>query len=120
METINNYCPRSGKPVQGDSLTAYKGYVVGFCNPGCRDDFAQNTDNRPNDTTEAGKGTGKITFVAKHFTLLSIKVVVDISSCFFSNFDFCIFQESIKKFWLVYLSHEVYLCEIIPHCKYTL
>ena len=50
METINNYCPRSGKPVQEDSLTEYKGYAVGFCNPGCRDDFAQNIDDRPNDT----------------------------------------------------------------------
>lgn len=50
MEAINNYCPRSGKPVQADSLTEYKGHVVGFCNPGCKDDFAQNIDSRPNDT----------------------------------------------------------------------
>ena len=37
---INKYCPRSGKPVVSDSLTEYRGHVVGFCNPGCRDDFA--------------------------------------------------------------------------------
>ena len=39
---INKYCPRSGKEVAADSLTEYEGHVVGFCNPGCRDDFAQN------------------------------------------------------------------------------
>jgi hypothetical protein len=49
-ETLNQYCPRSGKPVSVDSLTTYKGYAVGFCNPGCRDDFAQNVDTCPNDT----------------------------------------------------------------------
>ena len=37
---INKLCPRSGKPVVDDSLTTYRGHVVGFCNPGCRDDFA--------------------------------------------------------------------------------
>jgi len=50
MQAINNYCPRSGKPIQSNSLTEYKGYTVGFCNPGCRDDFAQNIDERPKDT----------------------------------------------------------------------
>lgn len=47
---INKYCPRSGKRVEADSLTAYKGFVVGFCNPGCRDDFQANVSTRPNDT----------------------------------------------------------------------
>ena len=47
---INKYCPRSGKRVAADSLTAYKGFVVGFCNPGCRDDFQANVATRPNDT----------------------------------------------------------------------
>lgn len=46
---INKYCPRSGKPVEADSLTNYNGVVVGFCNPGCRDDFAGNIDKRPKD-----------------------------------------------------------------------
>lgn len=41
-DAINKYGPRSGKPVQSDSLTRYRGVVVGFCNPGCRDDFAGN------------------------------------------------------------------------------
>lgn len=36
---VNQTCPWSGKPVQPDSLTRYRGYVVGFCNPGCRDKF---------------------------------------------------------------------------------
>ncbi|MYA35302.1 MAG: glutathione S-transferase [Gammaproteobacteria bacterium] len=38
---INTHCPWSGKPVQADSLTEYKGKVVGFCNTGCRDKFEQ-------------------------------------------------------------------------------
>jgi hypothetical protein len=47
---INKYCPRSGKRVAADSLTAYKGFVVGFCNPERRDDFQANVSTRPNDT----------------------------------------------------------------------
>lgn len=46
---INKYCPRSGKPVPSNSLTTYKNFVVGFCNPGCRDDFAANIDDCPKD-----------------------------------------------------------------------
>lgn len=42
---INKYCPRSGKPIMNDSLTEYQNHVVGFCNPGCRDDFENNIDN---------------------------------------------------------------------------
>jgi hypothetical protein len=38
-DCINETCPWSGKPVNADSLTLYKGQVVGFCNPGCRDKF---------------------------------------------------------------------------------
>ena len=38
-DAINENCPWSGKPVSADSLTLYKGEVVGFCNPGCRDKF---------------------------------------------------------------------------------
>ena len=38
-DCINETCPWSGKPVQADSLTEYDGHVVGFCNPGCRDQF---------------------------------------------------------------------------------
>ena len=40
-DCINEVCPWSGKPVQADSLTLYRGEVVGFCNPGCRDKFDQ-------------------------------------------------------------------------------
>ena len=39
-DAINRYCPRSGKPVANDSLVKYRGLTVGFCNPGCRDNFA--------------------------------------------------------------------------------
>ena len=35
----NDVCPWSGEPVSADSLTFYKGKVVGFCNIGCRDKF---------------------------------------------------------------------------------
>ena len=38
-DCINETCPWSGKPVQADSLTLYRGRVVGFCNTGCRDKF---------------------------------------------------------------------------------
>ena len=38
-EAVNETCPWSGKPVAADSLTRYRGHVVGFCNPGCRDKF---------------------------------------------------------------------------------
>lgn len=40
-DAVNAACPWSGDPVQADSLTLYKGEVVGFCNPGCRDKFAK-------------------------------------------------------------------------------
>jgi hypothetical protein len=38
-DAVNETCPWSGKPVAADSLTLYRGDVVGFCNPGCRDKF---------------------------------------------------------------------------------
>jgi hypothetical protein len=38
-DCINSACPWSGKPVAADSLTRYRGRVVGFCNTGCRDKF---------------------------------------------------------------------------------
>jgi hypothetical protein len=38
-DCVNDVCPWSGKPVSADSLTNYRGAVVGFCNPGCRDKF---------------------------------------------------------------------------------
>ena len=37
--SVNETCPWSGEPVSADSLTLYKGEVVGFCNTGCRDKF---------------------------------------------------------------------------------
>jgi len=40
-DCVNRVCPWSGDPVQADSLTLYKGQVVGFCNPGCRDKFVK-------------------------------------------------------------------------------
>ncbi len=38
-DCVNDVCPWSGKPVSADSLTLYKGVVVGFCNTECRDKF---------------------------------------------------------------------------------
>jgi hypothetical protein len=49
MDAINTYCPCSGKPVAADALARYRGLPVGFCNPGCRDDFAANVAERPHD-----------------------------------------------------------------------
>lgn len=40
-DAVNTACPWSGDPISEDSLTIYKGQVVGFCNPGCRDKFAK-------------------------------------------------------------------------------
>jgi hypothetical protein len=38
-DCVNTHCPWSGKPVGADSLTRYRGKIVGFCNTGCRDKF---------------------------------------------------------------------------------
>jgi YHS domain-containing protein len=38
-DCVNTQCPWSGDPVSADSLTIYRGKVVGFCNTGCRDKF---------------------------------------------------------------------------------
>ena len=39
QDCVNERCPWSGEPVSPDSLTRYRGQVVGFCNPGCKDKF---------------------------------------------------------------------------------
>lgn len=49
-KAINKYCPRSGELVSDDSLTEYRGYIVGFCNPHCRDSFANDIENCQEDT----------------------------------------------------------------------
>ena len=38
-DAVNDVCPWSGEPISADSLTVYRGAVVGFCNTGCRDKF---------------------------------------------------------------------------------
>jgi hypothetical protein len=38
-DCVNEVCPWSGDPVSADSLSLYRGKVVGFCNTGCRDKF---------------------------------------------------------------------------------
>ncbi|MBI1386122.1 MAG: glutathione S-transferase [Rhizobiales bacterium] len=38
-DAVNSVCPWSGKPIVADALTRYRGRVVGFCNPGCKDKF---------------------------------------------------------------------------------
>jgi YHS domain-containing protein len=43
-DCINTVCPWSGKPVSADSLTRYRGKVVGFCNTCCRDKFEAATN----------------------------------------------------------------------------
>ena len=42
-DCVNQICPWSGDPVSADALTTYRGRVVGFCNPGCRDKFEKAT-----------------------------------------------------------------------------
>ncbi len=41
---INDSCPWSGRPIEENSLTIYKGHFVGFCNTGCRDKFKKALD----------------------------------------------------------------------------
>jgi len=55
-DCVNDVCPWSGKPVSADSLTTYRGAVVGFCNPGCRDKFE--TAARAFDAAKGGKTNG--------------------------------------------------------------
>ena len=38
-DCVNEHCPWSDAPVSADSLTLYRGKIVGFCNTGCRDKF---------------------------------------------------------------------------------
>lgn len=38
-DCVNSVYPWSGEPVSADSLTLYRGKVVGFCKTGCRDKF---------------------------------------------------------------------------------
>ena len=42
-DSVNDRCPWSGEPISADSLAMYRGKVVGFCNPGCRDKFVKAT-----------------------------------------------------------------------------
>jgi hypothetical protein len=42
-DAVNAVCPWSGDPISADALTRYRGAVVGFCNPGCRDKFERAT-----------------------------------------------------------------------------
>jgi hypothetical protein len=42
-DCVNAVCPWSGDRVNADSLTLYRGKVVGFSNTGCRDKFAAAT-----------------------------------------------------------------------------
>ena len=44
-DCVNEICPWSGDPVSADSLILYRGKVVGFCNPGCRDKFEKATSH---------------------------------------------------------------------------
>jgi len=44
QDAINETCPWSGKPVVQVALMRYRGRVIGFCNPGCRDKFEQAQD----------------------------------------------------------------------------
>jgi len=46
-DSINAKCPFSGSPIIESSLGLYKGLVVGFCNPGCRDKFVSDPSAWP-------------------------------------------------------------------------
>ena len=57
-DAVNETCPWSGKPIAADSLTLYRGFVVGFCNTGCRDKFEAAT--RHFEAALAGSACGRI------------------------------------------------------------
>ena len=38
---VNRACPFSGRGIVANALTEWRGRIVGFCNPGCRDLFAR-------------------------------------------------------------------------------
>lgn len=54
-DCVNQVCPWSGDPVSADALTVYRGRVVGFCNPGCRDKFDKATGLFDQAIDEAGR-----------------------------------------------------------------
>jgi mannose-6-phosphate isomerase-like protein (cupin superfamily)/YHS domain-containing protein len=47
LSSVNTICPNSGKPVKNDSIADYKDMKIGFCNPGCRDNFANDPEKYP-------------------------------------------------------------------------
>ncbi|MEO0973400.1 MAG: DinB family protein [Pseudomonadota bacterium] len=42
-QPVNRHCPWSGDPVAANATASYRGHLVGFCNPDCRDKFASAT-----------------------------------------------------------------------------
>ena len=55
-DCVNEICPWSGDPVSADSLILYRGKVVGFCNPGCRDKFEKATSHFDAHLTNESEG----------------------------------------------------------------
>jgi len=47
LSSINTLCPNSGKTVQEGSVVEYKGINIGFCNPGCAQNFADDPEKHP-------------------------------------------------------------------------
>ena len=43
-DSINKFCPRSYKKIINEALSVYSGFVVGFCNANCRDDFNKDSN----------------------------------------------------------------------------
>lgn len=46
-DCLNKLCPKSGEPINDDSLCLWNDHVVGFCNQNCRDEFLANPDAFP-------------------------------------------------------------------------
>ena len=43
---VNQICPFSGRGIVANGLAEWRGKIVGFCNPGCRDTFAQAAEKK--------------------------------------------------------------------------
>lgn len=52
-QSVNSRCPFSQRPVVANSLADYRGKIVGFCNPDCRDKFAAAVQNNFKDASAA-------------------------------------------------------------------
>lgn len=81
-KSINTHCPWSGDTVSETALTTYKGVVVGFCNPGCRDKFDRATQAFDADiasqVSRSDAGAAPSAYKARRFQFSDVWTVNDL------------------------------------------